>query len=271
MSLRLTGTVGAVQDRALHGPRIIGWAKGCPVWSIVGAEGEGDGGDGSGSGDGNNGGQGGTGDGSGSGDGGGTGSEGQGGTGKEGDGKGDDKGGSTGTVSREEFDRLMARMQAADRNKSEVEKKLREYEDKDKSDLEKAQRDLKEVTETVATKDAVIKTQAVKLAFMTSAAHITWHDPADALEFAMKELSDLEVKEDGTVDAKAVKAAADKLAKDKPYLVKANTSGGSGGGTGGGSNGGNGASGASVGGGGKNDGKGADKDRLIGKYPALRR
>lgn len=253
MSQRLESTVGV---QLSHGrrPRIIGWAGSCPIWSLSGSDGDGDEGnkDSQGAGDGS------------SGDGG-SGSEGQEGTGKEG-GESQDKSGESGTVSKEEYDRLMARMQAADRNKSEVERKLKEFEDKDKSELERATEEARTATETVKAKDAVIKAQAVKLAFMTSASHITWHDPADALEFAMKELSDLEVSEDGSVDSKAVKAAADKLAKDKPYLVKGNTSQ-----SGSGSGGTNGASGASVGNGKGSDKKDLDREKLIAQYPALRR
>lgn len=260
MSQRLTESTGVMQFRALMKPRILGWVGGCPVWSIAGGEGEGTEG-------GTNDSQGGsTGDGgAGSGDGG-TGSEGQGNTGTEGDGKEGKEGGSSSeTVSRTEYEQLRSRMQAADRNRSAVEAKLKEYEDRDKSELDKANETVSTLTETGKAKDTIIKRQAVQLAFMSVASNITWHNPADALEFAMKDLSDLEVAEDGTVDSKAVKAAADKLAKDKPYLVKANTSqSGSGG---------NGASGtASVGrSSGSSDKEGLERDKLVGKYPALRR
>lgn len=254
MSQRL-GSGTAMQVRRSRRPRIIGWADGCPVWSLSGAEGEGS--------EGSQGGTGSDGDGS-SGEGGKTGSEGQGNTdgkeGEEGQGKPSES-----TVSRAEFEALQERMKAADRNKSAVEAKLKEYQDKDKSELEKAQEEARTATETVAKKDSVIKTQAVKLAFVTAASHITWHDPADALEFAMKDLADLEVNEDGTVDAKLVKAAADKLAKDKPYLVKGTTS------QSGGGSGGNGASGQRVGGSGNSDKDKLEREKLTGKYPALRR
>lgn len=256
MSQRL-GSARPMQSRS----KIIGWANGCPVWSIAGGEGEGDTGASSGTG----GAAGDSGSGAGSGQNSGTGSEGQGGTGKEGTEGGDGQQKSGDTVSRAEYDQLVERMKAADRNKSAVETKLKEYEDKDKDELTKATEKAQTLEQTVQQKDATIKAQAVKLAFMTAASHITWHDPADALEFAMKDLRDLEVAEDGTVDAKAVKAAADKLAKDKSYLVKGNTS------QGGGSSG-SGASGQRVGAGsGSSDKDKLERDKLASKYPALRR
>lgn len=96
--------------------------------------------------------------------------------------------------------------------------KLKEIEDKDKSDLEKAQSDLKEASSRAEKLEAVAKTQAVKLAFFESGAAALFRSPTAALKLLRDDLNDLELEDDGTVDAKAIKDLATKLLKDEPYL-----------------------------------------------------
>lgn len=178
------------------------------------------------------------------------------------------------SITREEYEALHKRMTAADQRASKAEQDLRALTDKEKSELEKAQRDLQE---TAAERDQLretVKTQAVRLAFLTSASDITWHDPEDALAMAMRDLKDIEVAEDGTVDRNRVKAAAQSLAKSKPYLVKSQDGAGSGEGSAAneGKNGaGTGKSGDDMNGSGKANKELLDREAMAKKFPALRR
>jgi hypothetical protein len=138
----------------------------------------------------------------------------------------DDKGGKTpkgkakgDTVSREEYERLLTRMKAADRNRAEAQRKAEEYERKDKTELENAQADLKKAVEQHEKLQGNFKTLALTNAFLIASqrADIVWHNVKVAQKAA--ELGELEVDPDtGEVDGidKAIKA----LAKEQPYLVK---------------------------------------------------
>jgi hypothetical protein len=200
-----------------------------------------------------------------------TGSAGQGDDGKD---KTGDSGasGSTGTkevYSAEEVAEIRRRMEAADRTAAENARKLKEFEDKGKTELERAQSEAAEKDQVIVDLSKQLRDQAVQLAAMTGASHITWHDPADALAFIMKDpdVAALEIK-DGQVNSAVVKSAADRVAKAKPYLVKTaedKTDDGKGKGkddqpSGSGMNG------------DRKDGDGqADADKMRAKYPALRR
>lgn len=174
-------------------------------------------------------------------------------------------------VAREEYEALHRRMQAADQRASNAEKQLRELTDKEKSELEKAQRDLQETQGENAALKETVKTQAVRLAFLTSASHITWHDPEDALAMAMRDLSDIEVKDDGTVDRDRVKSAAEKLSKSKPYLVKSQETSGDGSGEGNKGKDAASKSGDSMNGGSKDNKDALSREKLAQRFPALRR
>lgn len=121
------------------------------------------------------------------------------------------------SVSREEFDRLKKRMQAADRAKTDAVKKAEEYERKDKTELQNAQADLKKVTEQHTKLQGSFTNLARTNAFLIASqqANIAWHNPKVAQKAA--DLEELEVDEDGNVDG--IEAAVKKLAKDQPYLV----------------------------------------------------
>lgn len=241
MSLRLVNLHSRNKSRK---PRIVGWANGCPVWSIAGGAPDDDpstGGEGS------------------------PGSEGNGE--KEDDDDDDDKEDEKpkgDLITREEFDKVFARMQAADRAKTEAEKKVKEYENANKSELEREKARADEAEAKLVAATAAVRSQAVRLAFLTSSAGVTWHDPEDALAFAMRDesLKDLEVSEDGTVDKAVVKKVVDGLVKSKPYLVKKADGVG-------GDDKDSGPSGHHPDG--NKDKKSLDKQKLMEKYPALRR
>lgn len=117
----------------------------------------------------------------------------------------------------EEYNRLKARMQAADRRATDTEKRLKSLEDKDKPEDKKTKEALEaSLAENTALKEAR-KKDLIQLAFLR-ANDVEWHDPEDAL--TMADLSDVEIDDDGNVDRKALKAALRDLAKRKPHLVK---------------------------------------------------
>jgi hypothetical protein len=241
----------------------LGYKKnGQPFYPMAGADGT----DGS---NGETGGAGGTGSG-----GTGTGSEGQGGTGGAGETGGEGAGSkdSTGTtVTKEEYDKVLERMKAADRNQAAALAKLKELEDKDLSEQEKVLKRVPELEASVADLTAENKGLKAKVAFL-GLDGFSWHDPDISL--GQVDLSEV-LKDDGeTIDKTKLKKAAEALAKDKPYLSKAvqdDGKGKSGQGAGGNNSGGQGSSGAGVGSG--NGGAGStnalSEEALRKKYPAL--
>lgn len=217
----------------------------------------------------------------GSGDGGGAGggSEGQGGdNGGSGDGSGGSgegaDGNKSGSVDKAEYDKVLERMKAADRNAAQALAKLKELEEKDLSEQEKIAKRLPELEETVSKLTEENKGLKAKVAFL-GLDGFSWHDPDVALgQVDLSEAIDAE----GNVDKKALKKAAEDLAKNKTFLVKSSGDsgkggdgkGGNGSGAGGNNGGGSGSSGSNVGGGGKGGtGNGLDENALRAKYPAL--
>jgi uncharacterized coiled-coil protein SlyX len=234
--------------------------KGRPFYPVAGADGT----------DGSNdetGGAGGTGTGSGSGS--------EGGNGGTGEGAGGNNSGAGGkeaeTVSKADFDQLMARMQAADRNKSEAEKRLKELEEKDMSEQEKVLKRVPELEQSVAELTEENKGLKAKVAFL-GLDGFSWNDPDIAL--SQVDLGEV-LKDDGvTIDKAKLKKAAEALAKDKPFLSKAvqDGAGGKGGaGNGSGGTGGQGSSGSAAGSGsgGSGSSNAMSEEALRKKYPAL--
>lgn len=161
------------------------------------------------------------------------------------------------TVSREEFEKLLNRMKAADRAKTAAEAKAKQYEDKDKNALELATQRIEELEKAVADKDTVLRTQGLENAFFASNT-VTWHNP----NLALKELDLDGVQDDeGNIDRAVLKRAIEKLAKAQPFLVKKE---------GDNPNGKQGKSGNNPGGG-SGDKTAADRKALEKKYPAIRR
>lgn len=217
--------------------RVLGISStGFPIFPICGAEGDED--EGNAGGDGDNG----------SGDGGNTG----------GTGDGTKTTAEVKVITAEEYDTALRRAQAADKAKSELAKKLQEIEDKDKSEVDKLKRDFEEA------KAELEKARAEALSAKLSSEILkfpgfVWHDPEAVLRLVDMEM--ISVDEAGAV--KGVKDALNKLAKDKPYLLKGKQDkdgkGSSGAGT-------NGASGHNPAGGGDTTDKNKQRDALRQKY-----
>lgn len=219
--------------------RVLGIAStGFPIYAISGSEGENDGGNGD------------TKEKEKEGEGGSTGGTGEGGT------------TTTDTprvVTLEEYETIKRRMDAADAEKGKLAKQLRDIEDKDKSEVEKLKRDFEEAQAEL--KKAREEALAAKLSSeILKFPGFVWHDPEAVLRLVDMEM--ISVDEAGAV--KGVKDALNKLAKDKPYLLKGKQdkdgekkSGGAGT---------NGASGHNPAGGGDTTDKNKRRDELRNKY-----
>jgi len=171
---------------------------------------------------------------------------------------------STAPITPEEHAKALARMQAADRAKGEAEKKaneleqrLRSFEDKDKTELEKAQRDAAEAAAREKAANEALKRERINNAFLMSN-KFSWHNPERAL--TLLDLSDVTIDEAGKVTG--LEKAIESLAKSDAYLLKAPdpTPGSD-----------LPPSGQPTGGGGPAKVAKADRDKLLEKYPALRR
>lgn len=107
------------------------------------------------------------------------------------------------------------RAAAADRAKGEMERKYNALVDKEKSDLERANSKLEEANQNIerVTKqrnDAVMRAEILKFP------GYSWHDPEAVL--SLIDSDSIQIDDDGKVTG--VKDAIQKLAKDKPYLLK---------------------------------------------------
>jgi len=156
--------------------------------------------------------------------------EGEGDTASDGEPSGDDDGDSgeagssednAGTVSQADYDRLKRQLQAADKGKADMEKRLKAIEDGKKDELTKATERVTELEKAQAASSKEIADLRLQNAFLTANTGITWHDPADALALAERQgyLAEV-VDEDGKVDSAKLAAKLKELAKAKPHLVK---------------------------------------------------
>lgn len=137
--------------------------------------------------------------------------------------------------------------------------RLKAIEDKDKSELERETGRAKDLEDQLNVTTAELRELKLHNAFLSSNT-VTWHDPALALKSL--NLEGVQDEKTGDIDAKALKAAVDALAKEKPFLVKS-ASGGDDSGT-------RGPSGQPAGSGGRKPS--ADtRTKLENKYPALRK
>lgn len=128
--------------------------------------------------------------------------------------------GSKATVSKSDFDKLFARMQAADRAKNLAETALREKEKAEMSDLDRTKAELEDERKKAEEAAAQVKTMMVENAFHREN-KFAWHDVSDAI--AALDLSGVEVTEDGKVTGMA--AAIKDVAKRKPHYVKSKQEG----------------------------------------------
>lgn len=161
------------------------------------------------------------------------------------------------TVSKSEFDALMARMKAADKRASAAEQKAKQYEDKDKSEAERATQRVQELEAENTSMKSELKTARLQNAFLSSN-DVVWHDSEVALAHA--DLSEV-IDEDGNVNKSALKKALSDLAKAKPFLVKTEDKGGDQPPAG--------QSAPPVGSGKKKAAGGTDEESLRRKYPSL--
>lgn len=185
---------------------------------------------------------------------------GEGGDGQQDDGEGsedqDPASKKTGDViSKEEYDKIVDRMKAADRNAQAALAKVKEYEDKNKDEVTKATEKAAELESAVKERDEIIKSLRLENAFALNQ-KFSWHDPSDVLELVRKR-DDVSIDEDGKVVG--LDKALDDIAAKKKYLVKSD-----------GSDAGDPpASGSSTGSGRRKDQKTIDQELLRKKYPAL--
>ena len=117
----------------------------------------------------------------------------------------------------EEKDRHFRLRQEAESELDELRKWKQEKESEGQSEVEKRDTRIKQLESDNATQAATLRSLAIENAFL-SVNDVEWHNPGRALSLA--DLSEVEVDKNGKADAKAVKAAIDKLAKAEPYLVK---------------------------------------------------
>ena len=182
-----------------------------------------------------------------------------------GDGGNDDgDSGAGATVSLEELEKIRARMQAADRRASEYERKIREYEDKDKTTQQRLEGQVESLTAENQKLREELKGSRRDNAFLTTNG-VTWHDAKLAL--SKIDWDSVTDSDSGEVNTSALKKEIERIAKESPFLVKAQSSGS---GSGGGGTGKQGPSGHHPGGSG-GDKNNADRAALEKKYPALRR
>jgi hypothetical protein len=132
-------------------------------------------------------------------------------------------------VSKRKFDKTFARMQAADKRSSELQKQLDDLKANAdvpaelKKDLAAAKETAEKLTRDMEKMTAHNRGLTIRLAALTLSGVPEWQNVETALKLA--DLSDIDVDEDGTVDKRELRAALKQLAKDHPYLVKAKKAG----------------------------------------------
>jgi len=156
------------------------------------------------------------------------------------------------TVSRDEFEAIKRRMQAADQRAAKLEQEKAEQARKEKSDLENAKADLEQAQARISELEQLVNSTAVETEFVKYGKH-DWVDVEAALRLLDRE--GVEVK-DGKVSG--LGPAIEKLVKAKPYLVKQGNQNDS-----------SGASGSASNGRRKGEGDGVKPD-LSSRFPALR-
>lgn len=142
---------------------------------------------------------------------------------KDDDKKDSDKSAEDDKVDRAEYERVKRHRAAADRRVATLESEnttLKNEVAALKADGKKAdnsgpsERET-ELQNTMVERDRTINDLRIQNAFL-AANQFNWHDPADALRLA--DLRDVEIEEDGTVVG--IKEALQKLAREKPHLIK---------------------------------------------------
>lgn len=119
------------------------------------------------------------------------------------------------TYTQAEMDAIMARMQAADRNRTEAQDKLKKIEQAQMTELDRTKAQLTEAQNALVQAQQANQERALENAFLADNTY-SWHNSEDAL--ALLDRAGVEVKEDGTVSG--MKAAIEKLSKERAYLIK---------------------------------------------------
>jgi AAA ATPase containing von Willebrand factor type A (vWA) domain len=159
----------------------------------------------------------------------------------------------------EEKRKSRAKIAAADRRAAEAERRYREAKaelDKDRPEVERVRGELAEAESNVSRLTQVNRDLALQVAFFRNS-KVDWVDPSDAMYIAMRELSDLEVDEDGSTDDAEVQKVIARMVKEKGHLVRRSQP----------------KSGAGVGGSKKGQDNGAanaDQARIAGMFPAVK-
>lgn len=113
--------------------------------------------------------------------------------------------------------RYRTQLRDTQRELAELKEQMRKAADEGKPADELLKRDLAEATERNTTLAARVDSLAKENAFLRSN-DVQWHDPADVLKLI--DFDEIDVDEDGTVDARQLRRALRDLAKRKPHLVK---------------------------------------------------
>jgi hypothetical protein len=115
--------------------------------------------------------------------------------------------------------KLREKLRLADQRATNAETRARDLENKDKTVEERLTSENADLLSKNGRLETVNRQLAIQVAFLKQS-HVTWVDSEDALDVAMRSLKDVDVEDDGSVDAKTVKKVVDDLAKAKPHLVK---------------------------------------------------
>lgn len=109
------------------------------------------------------------------------------------------------------------RMRRADRAKSKALNELTSLKTGGAKELADAQKKVQELEAALAAATGTDTTSAIREEFRDSDKY-AWHNRK--LAFSLLDISDVDVDENGNVDAESLTDALDKLAKDHPYLIK---------------------------------------------------
>jgi hypothetical protein len=113
--------------------------------------------------------------------------------------------------------RYRIRLREAEARERDLNERLRKLEDTDKPKDEILKRDLTETRERAEKLESRTRALALENAFLR-ANDVQWNDSEDALKLI--DFDEIDVDEDGTVDARQLRRALRDLAKRKPHLVK---------------------------------------------------
>lgn len=126
-----------------------------------------------------------------------------------------DSGKSAETIAKEEYDKVVKRMKAADKRASEAEKAVKDKEKKEQSELEQAKTELEDAKKEKSTLSGQLQELQAEVAFLKQDKY-KFQDPRAALRLA-KDYFDDNKDDDGEVDMDAV---LKQVAKDYPVLLK---------------------------------------------------